>query len=115
MSKICEERQLAITKGETYYSTGKPCPKGHLSKRNTKTRACYQCGLDWDKKRSKTEKRKQECRENHWKRKNYPSPTRSKPEKCELCGSLMMSGTKTIPDRCSDKTCPNHNPHKLNK
>ncbi len=29
------------------------------------------------------------------------------------CGALMMVGTKTIPDRCSDKTCPNHNPHKL--
>ncbi len=32
---------------------------------------------------------------------------------CELCGSLMMEGTKTIPERCSNKTCPNHNPHKL--
>lgn len=31
----------------------------------------------------------------------------------ENCGALMMEGTKTIPDRCSDKTCPNHNPHKL--
>ena len=29
------------------------------------------------------------------------------------CGALVMEGTKTIPDRCSDKTCPNHNPHKL--
>ncbi|MDP2695759.1 MAG: type I DNA topoisomerase [bacterium] len=29
------------------------------------------------------------------------------------CGHLMMEGTKTIPERCSDKTCPNHNPHKL--
>jgi len=29
------------------------------------------------------------------------------------CGALMMEGTKTIPTRCSDKTCPNHNPHKL--
>lgn len=29
------------------------------------------------------------------------------------CGHLMMQGTKTIPERCSDKTCPNHNPHKL--
>jgi DNA topoisomerase-1 len=29
------------------------------------------------------------------------------------CGELMMTGTKTIPERCSDKTCPNHNPHKL--
>jgi DNA topoisomerase-1 len=31
------------------------------------------------------------------------------------CGELMMTGTKTIPERCSDKTCPNHNPHKLEK
>jgi DNA topoisomerase-1 len=32
---------------------------------------------------------------------------------CKECGSLMMVGTKTIPDRCSNKLCPNHNPHKL--
>lgn len=31
------------------------------------------------------------------------------------CGALMMEGTKTIPERCSDKSCPNHNPHKLKK
>ena len=29
------------------------------------------------------------------------------------CGQLMVEGTKTIPDRCSDKACPNRNPHKL--
>lgn len=34
---------------------------------------------------------------------------------CTLCGSLMMEGTKTIPERCSNKNCPNHNPHKLKK
>lgn len=32
-----------------------------------------------------------------------------------VCGALMVEGTKTIPERCSDKACPNHNPHKLNK
>ncbi len=31
---------------------------------------------------------------------------------CSICGSLMMEGTKTIPERCSNKTCDNHNPHK---
>jgi len=31
---------------------------------------------------------------------------------CPECGSLMMEGTKTIPERCSNKSCPNHNPHK---
>jgi len=29
------------------------------------------------------------------------------------CGQLMIEGTKTIPERCSDRGCPNHNPHKL--
>ncbi len=33
----------------------------------------------------------------------------------KVCGALMMEGTKTIPERCSDKTCPNHRPDKLNK
>lgn len=32
---------------------------------------------------------------------------------CKLCEDLMMLGTKTIPERCSNKLCPNHNPHKL--
>ena len=32
---------------------------------------------------------------------------------CKLCGSLMMEGTKTIPERCSNKACPMHNPHKM--
>lgn len=34
---------------------------------------------------------------------------------CQICGSLMMEGTKTIPERCSNKACPNHNPHKTKK
>ena len=32
---------------------------------------------------------------------------------CNLCQSLMMEGTKTIPERCSNKMCKMHNPHKL--
>lgn len=34
---------------------------------------------------------------------------------CDKCGSLMMEGTKTIPERCSNNKCPNHRPDKLNK
>lgn len=49
---------------------------------------------------------------------NYPdckNAIKARPtgKKCSECGSLMMLGTKTIPERCSLKTCPNHNPHKL--
>lgn len=55
-----------------------------------------------------------------WSCSNYPEckhiiKTKPTGEICNLCGSLMMTGTKTIPDRCSNKTCPNHNPHKLDK
>lgn len=50
---------------------------------------------------------------------NYPkckNITKAKPtgNLCPTCGALMMEGTKTIPERCSVKTCPNHNPHKAN-
>ena len=49
---------------------------------------------------------------------NYPeckNAIKAKPtgRLCPLCGALMMEGTKTIGERCSVKTCPNHNPHKI--
>lgn len=49
---------------------------------------------------------------------NYPdckNAIKAKPTGalCPMCGKLMMEGTKTIPERCSSKACPNHNPHKL--
>ena len=51
---------------------------------------------------------------------NYPkckNIVKTKPtgELCQACGSLMMQGTKTIPNRCSNKNCLNHNPLKLAK
>ncbi|MEI8339112.1 MAG: type I DNA topoisomerase [bacterium] len=51
---------------------------------------------------------------------NYPDCKyiiKSKPtgEICKLCGDLMMVGTKTIPDRCSNKLCANNRPDKLEK
>ncbi len=55
-----------------------------------------------------------------WSCANYPEckhAIKAKPtgNLCHLCQSLMMDGTKTIPERCSSKVCPNHNPHKLEK
>lgn len=48
---------------------------------------------------------------------NYPdckNAIKAKPTGniCPLCNSLMMEGTKTIPERCSNKMCKMHNPHK---
>ncbi len=79
-------------------STGVECPvckKGFMSERHGRFGVFYSCS-------------------------NYPEckyAIKAKPtgETCQLCGSLMMEGTKTIPERCSDKTCPNHNPHKVQK
>ncbi len=79
-------------------STGVACPtcqKGFLSERRGRFGLFYSCS-------------------------NYPDckyAIKAKPtgEKCTTCGALMMEGTKTIPERCSDKNCPNHNPHKLGK
>lgn len=49
---------------------------------------------------------------------NYPKcdfAMKAKPtgKICDLCKSLMMEGTKTIPERCSNKACPMHNPQKM--
>jgi DNA topoisomerase-1 len=76
-------------------STGVVCPqcgKGMIMERRGKFGAFYSCS-------------------------DYPAckfsmKARPTGKKCELCGSLMMAGTKTIPERCSNKNCPNHNPHK---
>jgi DNA topoisomerase-1 len=51
---------------------------------------------------------------------NYPkckNAIKTKPtgKLCPICGALMMEGTKTIPERCSVKTCPNHRPDLMNK
>lgn len=75
--------------------TGVMCPeckKGEISERKGRFGLFYSCS-------------------------NYPDCKfimKSKPtgNVCSECGSLMMEGTKTIPERCSNKSCPNHNPHK---
>jgi len=51
---------------------------------------------------------------------NYPdckNAIKAKPTGniCHLCGALMMLGTKTIPERCSNNKCPNNRPDKLEK
>jgi DNA topoisomerase-1 len=83
---------------EKQNSTGVQCPvckNGFLSERRGRFGLFYSCS-------------------------NYPDCKfiiKSKPtgNLCSICGSLMMEGTKTIPERCSDKKCPNHNPHKIEK
>lgn len=83
---------------EAKKSTGVICPlckKGEIVERRGKFGIFYSCS-------------------------NYPDckfAIKAKPTGniCDKCGSLMMEGTKTIPERCSNKACPNHNPHKIAK
>jgi DNA topoisomerase-1 len=78
--------------------TGVTCPlcnKGDMSERRGRFGIFYSCS-------------------------NYPDckfAIKAKPTGriCKECGSLMMEGTKTIPERCSNKACPMHNPHKIPK
>ncbi len=76
-------------------STGVACPKcgkGEMVERRGKFGLFYSCS-------------------------NYPAckyAIKTKPtgRTCPLCGSLMMEGTKTIPERCSNKECAHHRPEK---
>ena len=83
---------------ERQNSTGVQCPtckKGFMSERRGRFGVFYSCS-------------------------NYPDckyAIKAKPtgEICKICGALMMDGTKTIPERCSGKSCPTHNPHQVGK
>ncbi len=79
-------------------ATGIKCPKcekGEMSERKGRFGVFYSCS-EYPK-----------CK--------YAIKAKPTGKKCEMCGALMMEGTKTIPERCSDKTCPNHRPDKLAK
>ena len=71
------------------------CGKGFLTARRGRFRVFYSCS-------------------------EYPAckfAIKAKPtgRTCPTCHALMMEGTKTIPERCSNKACPMHNPHKMEK
>ncbi|MFY8211054.1 MAG: hypothetical protein ACOVLB_00075 [Candidatus Nanopelagicus sp.] len=40
---IGKERQQAINEGKDTYCTGKPCKRGHIAERFTKTHTCVEC------------------------------------------------------------------------
>ncbi len=60
------KRKQAILKGLTHYFTGKPCSRGHITKRYVANRMCCECqyysGIDW---RANNPDRCQEYRDNH--------------------------------------------------
>ncbi len=94
--------KCTFIKGSEAKSTGVSCPmckKGTLAEKRGKFGIFFSCS------------NYPECK--------YAIKARPTGATCQfirdgkLCGALMMEGTKTIPERCSDRTCPNHNPHLL--
>ncbi len=85
--------------------TGIPCPlckKGFMNERKGRFGLFYSCTSYPDCKNTiRAKPTGNFC--------NY------KKNSAEECGALMMMGTKTIPERCSDKICLNHNPHKIDR
>jgi len=78
--------------------TGVACPKcktGEMVERRGRYGAFYSCS--------------------NYPKCKYAIKARPTGKMCPECGMLMMEGTKTIPERCSNKECPNHNPHKIGK
>ena len=75
LTKLPKSRGEASKLGEKYYFTGRPCPKGHLSKRNTKAGTCYECALESNRKNY--HKDIEASRERHrQRRKDDPAPSR---------------------------------------
>ncbi len=42
----CPHRKAALEAGERFYFNGKPCHKGHLSKRYTCSHRCFECAME---------------------------------------------------------------------
>ncbi len=80
------------------------CKKGHMMERNGRFGVFYSCTEYPDCKNAiKAKPTGRYC--------DYIREEKNS----EKCGALMMEGTKTIPERCSDKSCPNHRPDRLIK
>ena len=135
-------RKMDGTLMEAPKEIGKTCPKcnkGQLVEREGRYGKFVSCAnypkckhieqSEEDKKAKNTGVRCNQCADGYMEERrgkfgvfyscsNYPdckNAIKAKPTGniCKICGSLMMEGTKTIPERCSQKACPMHNPHKM--
>lgn len=72
--------------GYKHYFTGKPCPRGHVTKRRVSTRGCEGCSHASDIKRYRSNREVEKARSRKYARSKLPVPTRPCPTHCELCG-----------------------------
>lgn len=56
--------------GQAWYFNGKPCPKGHIAKRATKSGSCYECSRIKGEKRRKEKPNDSAIRAKKWRERN---------------------------------------------
>jgi hypothetical protein len=99
---ISQSWQEAKSKGEVHYYTGKPCRRGHDSKRYTSTRQCLECQYIRSAIYSKSDHGKLKSKERHLS-KTYNLSYRhvSQQTHCDICEDPFVedSGAKM---RCVD-------------
>jgi hypothetical protein len=50
--RLTSSRKLALLRGETFYHSEKPCPRGHIAKRQTSNGLCTACSRPKKKRRA---------------------------------------------------------------
>jgi Autographiviridae endonuclease VII len=53
---VSKAAKASLARGEKYYSTGKPCKRGHVSKRHSNTGSCVECKTLKNREHMKTNK-----------------------------------------------------------
>jgi hypothetical protein len=91
------ERQAALLTGKVHYWTGKPCAKGHIAKRYTKSRTCVAC-MSNDYRKQDPDHYRTQSRKNYAKYREYHlarGVVNHRRAKLERPWSFLVSGAKT--------------------
>lgn len=91
-------RELALGLNLRFYATGKPCKRGHISKRYASNGGCQACTSENNKRINSTPKGKQAARERDAKRKGVKPiiPTYPEPDNCECCGATPRGRYRSL-------------------
>jgi hypothetical protein len=110
MEQIIKTRKQAKLDGDSFYFTGEPCKKGHVSIRWVSTPICVECAKEYNSKnpaRSLLHAAKQRA-----KRDSLPFNLEIEdltiPDKCPILGIPIIRGSKTCHDNSPsiDKIVP---------
>ena len=93
----CGTRAAAFARGDKWYTTGKPCKRGHTGKRRTSNYACIEC----NKEEQSTAEYKQYARNAAYKHRygitiaEYNTMVAEQGGKCKLCDTTDPKSNKT--------------------